>query len=752
MSVIQNPETDNYICPMCSDTQQDDPGECPKCGMALERDDANSQKPRTVYTCPMHPEVEQDEPGSCPKCGMDLEPQRSASADDEGSRELHSMSVRFWIGLALGVPVFIIAMSDTLGVPLEQWISSTTSRWLQLVLSAPVVLWAGWPFFQRAWRSIVTWNLNMFTLVAMGTGAAFFYSVAALTVPRLFPDSLRDNGQVAVYFEAATMITVLVLLGQMLELRARRRTAGAIRELMSLAPPTARVLRDGEEQTVELEEVKQGDSLRVRPGDKIAVDGQLTEGASTIDESMVTGEPAPVQKTVGDTVIGGTVNQSGSFLMTADRVGQDTVLSQIVEMVAQAQRSRAPIQRIADKVAAYFVPAVVSVAAITFLAWAWWGPEPRLAYAFVNAVAVLIVACPCALGLATPMSIMVGVGRGAKDGVLIKDASVLEKIQDVDTLIVDKTGTLTEGRPRLTKVVVKQGHEDDRILQQAASVEQRSEHPLARAIVEEAESRELDLTSPDDFEATSGGGVEGRVASSSVCIGAQDFLEQRGVKELDDLAATAADLRRQGSTVVFVAIDDQPAGLLAIEDPIKESTSEAIERLHQLGLEIHMVTGDAEETAQTVARRLGIDHVAAEVKPEEKYNRVKALKAKQKTVAMAGDGINDAPALAEADVGIAMGTGTDVAIESADITLVKGDLRGIVQAFVLSRVVMRNIKQNLFFALGYNSLGIPVAAGVLVPLFGMAALLNPMIAAAAMSFSSVSVVANALRLNAVSLT
>ncbi|MFO7903517.1 MAG: heavy metal translocating P-type ATPase [Pirellulaceae bacterium] len=740
-----------YICPMCEGVRGNEPGQCPKCGMALEPKQPKRPRTGTVYTCPMHPEVERDEPGACPKCGMELEPKRVAATEREDDPELRQMSRRFWVGLVLGIPVFLLAMSEALGIPLDRWLSPPANRWLQLALSTPVVLWAGWPFFQRGWRSVVTWNLNMFTLIALGTGAAYFYSLAAVLVPNVFPASFRENGQVAVYFEAATMITVLVLLGQVLELRARRRTAGALRELMSLAPPTARVLRGDEEMEVSLDEVEQGDILRVRPGDKVPVDGEITDGRSTVDESMITGEPTPVEKASGQSVIGGTVNQTGSFLMRADRVGEETVLSQIVNMVAEAQRSRAPIQRVADAVAAYFVPAVVVVAVVAFVAWAWFGPEPRFVYALVNAVAVLIIACPCALGLATPMSIMVGVGRGAKDGVLIKDAEVLERMQAVDTLVVDKTGTLTEGRPRLTKVVPNGTFAEDDVLTYAASLEQSSEHPLAAAVVQGTRDRDLKLPRSTDFESETGSGVSGNVGGRPVLVGTPDFLAGQGVEGAAALEEKASELRQSGNTVIYVGIDGQLAGMLAVADPIKDGTPKAIKTLHRLGLEIHMVTGDTEQTARAVASRLGIDRVEARVKPEQKHERVKALQAGGRIVAMAGDGINDAPALAAADIGIAMGTGTDVAMESAGVTLVKGDLGGIVKAFRLSRVVMRNIRQNLFFALVYNSLGVPIAAGALVPLFGLSALLNPMIAAAAMSFSSVSVVGNALRLRAVHL-
>tara|TARA_R110002072_G_scaffold145460_1_gene292018 strand:+ start:172347 stop:174749 length:2403 start_codon:yes stop_codon:yes gene_type:complete len=699
------------------------------------------------YTCPMHPEVEQDHPGACPKCGMDLEPKSvTAAATNEDESELTAMARRFWIGLALTLPVFLLAMLPMIGVPLERWVSVTVSRWLQFVLSTPVVLWAGWPFFVRAGRSLTTFNLNMFTLIALGTGAAFLYSVVAVLAPGIFPESFRHDGSVELYFEAAAMITVLVLLGQMLELRARRRTSSAIRELLSLAPPTARLVRNGEETEIPLEHVHRSDLLRVRPGEKVPVDGKLVEGSSSVDESMITGEPLPVRKESGDSVIGATVNQTGSFLMRADRVGSDTLLSKIVNMVAEAQRSRAPIQRVADLVAAWFVPAVVLVAVVTFIAWATIGPEPRFAYALVNAVAVLIIACPCALGLATPMSIMVGVGRGAKEGVLIRDAQVLEVMEKVDTLVVDKTGTLTEGRPRLTECVPADSFTETELLRLAAAVERHSEHPLASAIVSGATERGVDLSDVTDFQSVTGSGVSGDVDGICVFVGRQSFVTANGCAVSDEMASRADELRSLGRTVMFVGVDGQFAGLVAVADPVKESTPDAIRQLHALGLRVIMLTGDNERTARTVADQLGIDVVEAGVRPEDKHDRVKALRASGHIVAMAGDGINDAPALSEADAGIAMGTGTDVAMESAGVTLVRGDLRGIVRAVALSRAVMRNIRQNLFFAFGYNALGVPVAAGVLVPIFGLKALLNPMIAAAAMSFSSISVVGNALRL------
>jgi Cu+-exporting ATPase len=700
----------------------------------------------------MHPEIEQDGPGTCPKCGMALEPKTVELVTDDDDSELRSMTLRFWVSLVLTVPVLLLAMLPMIGVPVDMWLGAAAHSWLQLVLSTPVVLWGGWPFFDRGWRSILTWNLNMFTLIAIGTGAAYLYSLVAVLFPKLFPESFRHHGQVEIYFEAAAVIVTLVLLGQVLELRARRRTGAAIRELLSLAPPTARLIRDGNELEVPLEEVRQGDILRVRPGEKIPVDGKLTEGKSSVDESMITGEPMPVEKQTGDSVIGATVNQTGSFLMAAENVGQDTVLARIVNMVADAQRSRAPIQKVADMVAGYFVPAVVVIAILTFLVWAIVQPEqPALAWAFVNAVAVLIIACPCALGLATPMSIMVGVGRGAKEGVLIKDAEVLETLERIDTVVVDKTGTLTEGRPKLTECIPIDPFTEEELLGLAAAVEQQSEHPLAHAIVMGAKERNLAVATVADFDSVTGGGVHGRVAGKTVLIGKRALLADKQVQNLAILDSRAEALQSQGRTVMFVAVDQQFAGLLAVSDPIKSSTPDAVQSLHDLGLRIIMLTGDNEKTAKTVAEKLGIDEFQASVRPEDKHARIKALRTEGRRVAMAGDGINDAPALAEADVGIAMGTGTDVAIESAGVTLVKGDLRGIVKAVKLSRHTMRNIRQNLFFAFIYNALGVPVAAGVLYPISEQL-LLNPMIAAAAMSFSSVSVVGNALRLRTVKLT
>ena len=744
------PPTGEYYCPMCAGVVSDTPGACPKCGMPLERNPGWAAPETVIYTCPMHPEVRQDGPGTCPKCGMDLEPEYVEAGQEEDDPELRAMTRRFWVSVVLGLPVFLLAMLPMVGVPLDQWIGHRPSLWIQLVLSTPVVLWGGWPFFQRGWRSLVTWKLNMFTLIALGTGAAYFYSVLAVLFPGLIPEAFRQHGQAEVYFEAAAVITALVLLGQVLERRAHRRTGSALRELLSLAPPTARVVDGGQERKVPLQQVRQGDIHRVVPGDKIPVDGEVTEGRSSIDESMITGEPIPVEKPLGDEVIGGTVNQTGSFLMRAKRVGQETVLAQIVQMVGDAQRSRAPIQRVADVVAAYFVPAVVLVAVVTFIAWAWLAPkEPTLAYALVNAVAVLIIACPCALGLATPMSIMVGVGRGAKDGILIKDAATLERLEKVDTVVVDKTGTLTDGKPCLTEVVSAGGISESEMLGRAASIEQNSEHPLGHAIVQGARDRNIDVLPVERFDSVTGGGVRGQVDGRTVLVGKRAFLEENQVENVAALDEQANDLQRQGRTVMFVAVEKDLAGLLAVSDPIKPSTPEAVRTLHNLGLRVIMLTGDNEQTARTVAEGLHIDRFEAGISPQEKNQRVKALRSEGRVVAMAGDGINDAPALAEADVGIAMGTGTDVAMEAAGVTLVKGDLRGIVKAVQLSRRVMRNIRQNLFFAFVYNVLGVPIAAGILYPFFGV--LLSPMIAAAAMSASSLSVVGNALRLRTVAL-
>jgi Cu+-exporting ATPase len=706
---------------------------------------------KAIYTCPMHPEVEQEHPGDCPKCGMALEPKTvTAGTDDEENAELRDMSRRFWIGAALALPVFVLAMTHVIPVLARQsWVNSDTSRWLQFALTTPVVLWAGWPFFKRGWRSVVTRHLNMFTLISIGVGAAFVFSAVAMLMPNLFPPTMQHGGKVSIYFEAAAMITVLVLLGQVLELRARSRTGSAIKALLNLAPPTARQVAPEGDYEVPLDQVKVGDWLRVVPGDKVPVDGKVVEGHSSVEESMITGEPLPVEKTVGDRVTGGTVNGPGSFVMRAERVGSDTLLGQIVNMVAEAQRSRAPIQSLADKVAGIFVPLVLAVSVLTFGIWLWIGPEPKLAHAIVNAVAVLIVACPCALGLATPMSIMVGVGRGAQEGVLVKNAEALERLEKITTLVVDKTGTLTEGKPKLMDVLPTGGFDAKEFLRLAASLEQNSEHPLAAAIVQGATEQGIVFEAVKDFRSVTAGGVLGTVADRAVMIGKPDFLRIEKIIGLEPLEASAMKLQEEGKTTMFVAIDGKPSGILAVADPIKSTTHAAISELHALGLEIVMLTGDNRRTATAVTRQLRLDAVEAEIEPAGKVAHVKKLRAEGKHVAMAGDGINDAPALSEAEVGIAMGTGTDVAMQSAGITLVRGDLRGIAKAIRLSRATMRNIRQNLFFAFLYNSLGIPVAAGVLYPFFGL--LLSPIIAGAAMSLSSVSVISNALRLRQVSM-
>jgi Cu+-exporting ATPase len=698
-----------------------------------------------TYTCPMHPEIVRSGPGSCPICGMALEP-RTATAEEEENPELTSMSRRFWVSAALSLPVFLMGMSDLLpGQPVQHVLSMRAISWIEFVLAAPVVIWGGWPFFERGWASLVNRSLNMFTLIALGTGTAFLYSVAAVLFPRLFPESFRmSSGDVPTYFEAAAVITTLVLLGQVLELRARSQTSSAIRSLLQLAPKTARIVRaDGREEDVPVEDIVAGDTLRVRPGERIAVDGTVVEGSSAVDESMVTGEPIPAEKSAGSRVTGGTVNGTGSFLMRAERVGAETLLAQIVRMVSEAQRSHAPIQRLADVVASYFVPAVVAAASLSFVAWSLWGPSPRYAHGLVNAVAVLIIACPCALGLATPMAIMVGTGRGATAGVLIKNAEALETLEKVDTLVVDKTGTLTEGRPRVTKVMPAAGMTEDGILRLAASLERGSEHPLAAAILGAAEERKITLAQVQDFRSISGKGVTGIMDGKALALGNAALLANLGITA-NTWSEKAEALRLDGSTVVFVVSGHSVAGIVAVADPVKASTPEAIESLHREGIRVVMLTGDSRTTADAVAKRLKIDQVFAEILPKQKAEIVKRLQSEKHIVAMAGDGINDAPALAAADVGIAMGPGTDVAIESAGITLVKGDLRGIMRARNLSRATMRNIRQNLFFAFVYNILGVPIAAGALYPFFGL--LLSPIIASAAMTFSSVSVIANALRL------
>ncbi len=730
-----------YICPMDPEVRQPMPGSCPKCGMALEPESPLAAA--VEYVCPMHPEIVRDEPGDCPKCGMALEPR---DVPTEDNAELTGMTRRFWLSAALATPVFVMAMvADLLPQALPDFISMPVLQWLQFVLATPAVLWGGWPIFQRGWASLVNRNLNMFTLIALGVGVAWTYSVVAMLLPGIFPPEMRSmGGTVPVYFEAAAVIMALVLLGQVMELRARSQTSAAIKLLLGLSPKTARIVRsDGKEEDIPLGQVQPGDVLRVRPGEKVPVDGVVQEGTSALDESMVTGESIPVEKTKGARLIGATVNGTGSLLMRAERVGADTLLAQIVHMVSEAQRSRAPIQRLVDVIAGYFVPVVVLIALLTLAIWGIWGPEPRLAHAIVNAVAVLIIACPCALGLATPMSIMVGTGRGALVGVLIKNAEALEIMEKVNTLVVDKTGTLTEGKPKLVSVVAVAGFDENEVLRLGASLERASEHPLAAAIVNGAQEKNLTLASVTDFRSYTGKGVAGTVEGHAVALGNLKLFEELGIVP-GELVARADTLRGDGQTVMLLAIDGKAAGLLGVADPIKESTLEAIRALHKEGVQVIMLTGDNRITAEAVARKLGIDRVEAEVLPEQKVSIVKQLQAQGRIVAMAGDGINDAPALAQAHVGIAMGTGTDVAMESAGITLVKGDLRGIVRAVRLSRATMRNIRQNLFFAFIYNVLGIPVAAGVLYPFFGL--LLSPIIAAAAMSLSSVSVITNALRL------
>ncbi len=695
------------------------------------------------YTCPMHPEVIQPDPGNCPICGMALERKR-VEAGEETNQELIDMTRRFWVSLVLTVPVFLIAMAEIIPGGLVT-LSTETLIWVQLILATPVVLWGGYPFFQRGWSSILTRHLNMFTLIALGTGAAYFYSLTATVFPEIFPLSFRsESGEVAVYFEAAAVIVTLVLLGQVLELKARHQTGAAIKALLGLAPKTARRIReDGVEEDVSLDKVHPDDKLRVRPGEKVPVDGVVIEGSSSIDESMVTGESIPVEKQPGESVIGATINGTGSLVMQAQRVGAETLLSQIVQMVSQAQRSRAPIQKLADTVAGYFVPVVILVAIITFVVWSVTGPEPRLAHALINAVAVLIIACPCALGLATPMSIMVATGAGANMGVLFKNAEAIEEMRKVNTLVVDKTGTLTAGKPKLVTVAPVKGFDEDRLLRLVASLERGSEHPLAAAIVTGAQNRGIELTGTESFESRTGKGVTGRVDGHFIALGNGKLLKEVGA-EVGELTLSAEKHRGDGQTVMFVAVDGQIAGLIGVADPIKETTQEAINKLHDDGIRIVMVTGDNRITALAVGKKLGVDDVIAEVLPDKKAEIVKQLQNDGQIVAMAGDGINDAPGLAQAQVGIAMGTGADVAMESAGVTLVKGDLRGIVRARQLSRATMRNIKQNLFFAFIYNGIGVPIAAGVLYPVFNI--LLSPMLAAAAMSFSSVSVVANALRL------
>lgn len=732
-----------YVCPMHPEVRQRGPGDCPQCGMALEPE-IPSVVTKTEYTCPMHPEIVRDEPGSCPICGMALEA-RTVELNDENP-ELDDMQRRFGFAAALSVPIFLLAMGDLLpGEPVSRLVAPRIRVLLELVLATPVCLWSAWPFFVRAVQSVKNRSLNMFTLIGLGVSVAYGYSLVAALAPQIYPPSFRGaEGTVAVYFEAAAVIVTLILLGQVLELRARSQTGKAIKALLGLAAKTARrLLPDGGEEDVPLEAVLVGDRLRVRPGEKVPVDGTIIEGTSTVDESMVTGEPIPVEKRPGDPLIGATVNGTGSLVMEAERVGSETLLARIVAMVAEAQRSRAPIQQLADQVSGYFVPVVVVVAILTFVVWSLFGPPPAMAYALVNAVAVLIIACPCALGLATPMSIMVATGKGAGVGVLFKNAEAIERLREVDSLVVDKTGTLTEGRPSLVTVEPVEGISETELLRVVATLERASEHPLSEAIVRGAEERGVTLGDAKDFDSITGKGVRGTVDEAHVAIGNRALMADQEI-DFAGFPERAEELRAEGQTVMFVAVDRAIAGLIGVADPIKESTPEAIQALQEEGLRITMLTGDSRTTAEAVARRLGIDSVVAEVLPEQKAAEVEALQTSGRIVAMAGDGINDAPALARADVGIAMGTGTDVAMESAGVTLVQGDLRALVRARRLSRKTMANIRQNLFFAFAYNALGVPVAAGVLYPFFGL--LLSPMIAAAAMSFSSVSVIANSLRL------
>ena len=729
---------------MDREVSQDHPGACPKCGMALEPVVPTQPATRVEHTCPMHPEIVRLIPGSCPICGMALEP-RDAIAEQDENPELADMTRRFWISVALTIPILALAVSDMIpGQPLQNILSPRAVGWIELILATPVVLWAGWFFFERGWASIVNGSLNMFTLIALGTGTAYVFSVIAVLFPQTFPDSFRVMGGVPIYFEAASAITTLVILGQVLELRARSRTSTAIRSLLKLSPKSARIVRaDGTEIDVPVEHIAAGDLLRVRPGEKVPLDGVITEGESSVDESLMTGEPIPVEKSAGTGVIGGTVNGTGTFIMRAHRVGSETLLSQIVRMVSEAQRSRAPVQKLADRVSGYFVPAVLLIAILTFIAWAFYGPEPKMAHALLNAVAVLIIACPCALGLATPMAIMVGTGRGALAGILVKNAEALEVFEKVDTLVVDKTGTLTEGRPRVVSVTPAAGGDGKQVLRFAATLERGSEHPLAGAILAAAKKRSIDLGNLTDFQSRTGKGVLGKVDGRTAALGNRALFAETNLA-IGKLEETAKSLEADGQTAMFVAADGAVVGIIGVADPIKSTTPEALAKLHREGIRIIMLTGDSRATADSVARKLGIDQIHAEILPSQKSEIVKQLQAEGHLVAMAGDGVNDAPALSQASVGIAMGTGTDVAMESAGITLLRGDLLGLARARTLSRATMRNIRQNLFFAFVYNSVGVPIAAGVLYPFFGL--LLSPILASAAMTFSSVSVITNALRL------
>ncbi|MEQ9288238.1 MAG: heavy metal translocating P-type ATPase [Cyclobacteriaceae bacterium] len=741
----ENRGSGKYYCPMLceGDKKYDGPGDCPKCGMDLEREAGS----KTIYTCPMHPEVEQDHPGSCPKCGMDLEPKEAATDDNsEEQKTYKAMLTRFGVSVAFTLPVFFIAMSEMVGISLSGIANEKTWGWVQFALSTPVIFYSCWSFFVRGYKSIVNRSPNMWTLITLGAGAAYLFSIFALLFPEIFPDQFKSQGGVVhLYFEAAVVILTLILLGQLLEAKARSQTNSAIKELLNLVPPETTVIRNGEEMVIPLEQVKLNDIIKIKPGEKIPVDGEITVGKSSIDESMITGEPVPVEKSAGSSVIGGTINGTSTFQMKALKIGSDTLLSQIIEMVNKASRTKAPIQNLADKVSSYFVPIVVGIAIISFSTWAIWGPDPALVYAFTSAVTVLIIACPCALGLATPMSIMVGTGKGAKQGILVKDARAIEEMHKVTTLVIDKTGTITKGKPSLQHVrAINNEYTEDEVLALAASLEQSSEHPLAHAILMGAKERNLEVNEVDDFNSITGKGVTGKVSGSDVAIGNKKLLEEFDLSLEPRVQLEVEERQLEGETVMFVVIDKQIAGFIGVADPIKKTSASAIKTLQNQGLEVIMLTGDNKNTAKAVADNLGLDGYAADLLPENKYEKVKALQAEGKIVAMAGDGINDAPALAQANVGIAMGTGTDVAIESASLTLVKGELDGIVRARKLSTDVMRNIRQNLFFAFIYNMLGVPVAAGALFPFFGL--LLSPMLAALAMSLSSVSVIGNSLRL------
>jgi len=718
--------------------------------MALESVMPHSGKEKIIYTCPMHPEVEQDHPGDCPKCGMHLEPVNPTGDDNEEKKQIQSLSRKFWFGVALTIPIVVLVLDEMIkGVDLSSLIPHHINPYVQFILATPVVLWTGGMFFVKGWQSLINKSLNMFTLIALGVGAAYGYSTIAVFFPQIFPDTLKKMGRLELYFEAAAVITVLIILGQLLEAKARSQTGQAIKALLGLAAKNAHRVRDGNEEEVAIDAVQRGDMLRVRPGEKIPLDGIITEGKSTVDESMISGEPMPLEKNVGDRVIGATVNQTGTFVMKTEKVGAETLLSQIVHMVAEAQRSRAPIQKLADTISGYFVPIVVLISVLTFIVWAIFGHEPRLAHAIVNAIAVLIIACPCALGLATPMSIMVGVGRGAQVGVLIKNAEAIEKAEKITHLLIDKTGTLTEGKPKVTACVPNQGWNEQSLLGVAASIEQSSEHPLARAVIDYAKEKNAKIESVQDFESVTGGGIKGKLNGKKIVLGKQKFLEDEKISISEDFKNQSMQLQAKAQTVVWVAVDQNIVGMLGISDPIKKTSPQAIEALHKMGIKVIMLTGDNKKTAEAIAKDLGIDDVRAELEPKSKQEIVKQFKSEGAIVMMAGDGINDAPALAQAEVGVAMGTGTDVAIESAGITLVKGDLNGIVKALRLSRAVMKNIRQNLFFAFIYNILGVPIAAGVLYPFFGI--LLSPIIAGAAMAFSSVNVIGNSLRLRSIKL-